>query len=908
MKFIVDSKKLKLLNQQKRLITSLAFGLCAVVCGFQPAQAEGSRDLYPNGAGGYRGNLEWQAGKAYGPTAPVNNSLLRRTLLQVYANKDEYILLGSSAVGVGSGDIIIYGSKSIQIGSETLSDEKFKCSTQSTSNQGKITSRTQELAGPDTVPSGSVTNGYIPCYYKAPSNGIYYVVFYGPNGGSNSTDAIPTGDIDIGTSTSKPNNFNTNQRTSVAAWDVTVRNSLTSTTDIKGRLFTDYLALFTGGNTANTNGRPIESEFYVVTKDGFRYKTNLNGLDPNGFVIYGNDVGYYNSDGKTPLYHDVLGNNGSLTPLEGGTNFALPTHTILFNNPQTNSGAIDVINARSLPLSPILPVVSNLIFSGNAGGNTSVINTGGNFSFNTNVPGSYQIVISKDGTNFDPTKSDNRVLLGLVATSGGQAVSWDGKDNSGNPFPVGANYKVQITLRNGEYHFPLIDAENSTKGGPSFTLLNATNPLGNTVGFFDDRGYKTLSGVNVGTPGSVLCGLNPPSPAFSDPIIGFDTTGISRKYGGNPGSNTNISCTGSFGDAKGLDIWTYIPSKAATSTINIVTTASSLTANKTVALVVDSDKSGGTTPLSSQVPTPGDILEYTVIVKNTSTTTQRDNVVLKDTIPANTTYIVGTLDIDGVAKTDPTDTDQAEFASSQAVFRLGTGANGTTGGTIAASATSTIKFRVKINDPLPNGITTVSNQAVISSNGVPDINSNDPGTPTADDPTVTKIAPRLRLVKRVTGIKKEKNTTVTTIGGYNDLATDVNDDMTVGWTPNANTYLLGAIADSQIPTNPGAPAPEDEVEYTIYFLVDGGIPAKEVDICDFIPANQTYVPGTMQLNLNGGTTSAIADTPGAGGGFYTASFPAACLGTNNNQGAADFKVGNLNSNFYGYIRFRAKVN
>jgi hypothetical protein len=79
MKFTVDSKKLK------PLIASLAFGLCTVVCGLQPAQAEGSRDLYPSGTTGSRANLEWQIGQKYGPVAPVNNSLLRRTLLQVYA-------------------------------------------------------------------------------------------------------------------------------------------------------------------------------------------------------------------------------------------------------------------------------------------------------------------------------------------------------------------------------------------------------------------------------------------------------------------------------------------------------------------------------------------------------------------------------------------------------------------------------------------------------------------------------------------------------------------------------------------------------------------------------------------------------------------------------------------------------
>jgi uncharacterized repeat protein (TIGR01451 family) len=343
---------------------------------------------------------------------------------------------------------------------------------------------------------------------------------------------------------------------------------------------------------------------------------------------------------------------------------------------------------------------------------------------------------------------------------------------------------------------------------------------------------------------------------------------------------------------------------------------STLTADKTVLLVVDSDKSGGTTPLASQTATPGDILEYTVVVKNTSTTTARNNVILKDIIPTNTTYVGSTLQIDGTGKSDGADTDQADFTTPQVIFRLGTGANGTTGGTLAANATSTIKFRVKINDPVTNGVTAVSNQAVVSSNGVGDVNSNDPGTPTANDPTVSKIAPRLRLVKRVTGIRKSGSSSTTAIAGYNDLATDVNDDPSVNWAGGSSNYLLGAITTQQIPTPiPGLPAPKDEVEYTIYFLSDSAIAARDVNICDFVPANQTFVSGSMQLNFNGTTTN-IADGSGtgSGSGFYTSSFPASCYGTNNNKGAVSIQIGDVisvisnPSSSYGYIRFRAKVN
>ncbi|MBF2063678.1 MAG: DUF11 domain-containing protein [Calothrix sp. C42_A2020_038] len=343
--------------------------------------------------------------------------------------------------------------------------------------------------------------------------------------------------------------------------------------------------------------------------------------------------------------------------------------------------------------------------------------------------------------------------------------------------------------------------------------------------------------------------------------------------------------------------------------------ASPLSADKSVALVEDVDKSGGNTPLTNQVPTPGDILEYSIIVNNNSNSATVNHVILTDAIPANTTYVPNSLQISaGInsgTKTDNSNDDQAEFNGSSVVFRLGTGANATTGGSMAPSTSTTVKFRVKINDPLiPVGTNTVSNQAIISSKDYANTKSNDPTTPTPNDPTVVKIAPRLRLVKRVTGIRK--NGINTAISAYNDLATDENDNAT-SWSVagGSSIYLLGAITAEQIPSPPGAPAPQDEVEYTIYFLSDGASTAKDVNLCDYIPENQVYVPDSMTLKLGNGTESSVADGSGSGpgSGFYNSNIPAACNGVNNNQGAVYFKIGDLgvNPSEYGYIRFRARV-
>jgi len=120
------------------------------------------------------------------------------------------------------------------------------------------------------------------------------------------------------------------QASGVSMWDITVRSVADPTTPISGRVYTDYLAQITGGNGAADR---VESPLWAVTSDGFQYKIDLRGLDPNGFILFGNTVGFLNPDGMTPLYHDVvadvlrrrgplahqnaLGGNPSLRRLDG---------------------------------------------------------------------------------------------------------------------------------------------------------------------------------------------------------------------------------------------------------------------------------------------------------------------------------------------------------------------------------------------------------------------------------------------------------------------------------------------------------------------------------------------------------------------------------------------------------------
>ena len=71
----------------------------------------------------------------------------------------------------------------------------------------------------------------------------------------------------------------------VSAWDVTVADKDGKVQN--GRAWSDVLAL-----NAGNHQRSIYSNFYILTKDGFEYQFNSNGMQPYGFAFYANNRGF----------------------------------------------------------------------------------------------------------------------------------------------------------------------------------------------------------------------------------------------------------------------------------------------------------------------------------------------------------------------------------------------------------------------------------------------------------------------------------------------------------------------------------------------------------------------------------------------------------------------------------------
>ncbi|WP_444884444.1 isopeptide-forming domain-containing fimbrial protein [Microbulbifer sp. PSTR4-B] len=209
-----------------------------------------------------------------------------------------------------------------------------------------------------------------------------------------------------------------------------------------------------------------------------------------------------------------------------------------------------------------------------------------------------------------------------------------------------------------------------------------------------------------------------------------------------------------------------------------------------------------------------DTLRYTIRVENTG----NENIVngmLRDQIPANTTYVAGSTTLNGSALTDVSGASPLEAG-------MNINTSGEADGFIAAAATGAVPvmvtFDVTINDV--NDGTIISNQGFVNGEGAgsgpfDEVPSDDPATDAPNDPTI-------------------------------DIVGDV---------PLLVAHKTVAITVDNIST--GIVDPGDVLRYTIAITNMGGVDALQVALTDQVPANTTYVAGSTTLN-----GIAVADNAG----------------------------------------------
>ncbi len=350
------------------------------------------------------------------------------------------------------------------------------------------------------------------------------------------------------------------------------------------------------------------------------------------------------------------------------------------------------------------------------------------------------------------------------------------------------------------------DADGNDFPSPGDTLLytvniqNVGNQAAAGVLFSDQPGGNTslVTGTVQSSQGTVTSGNGPGDSTVGvnlGSIAGGQSVSITFRVTIDsplPGNVTQVENQGLVSSTNATSEPTDDPDTAADddSTVTPVTAAPLIEAFKHVSLSVDADGDG--------TPSPGDTLLYDVAILNNGNSAAL-GVTFSDQPGPYQTLIVGSVQTSQGTITDGN-------GSGDTAVGVSLGTLGGSGGM------ATVSFRTRVDSPLPAGVTSVSNQGVVTATNAPAEPTDDPTTPTEDDPTVVSLvaAPVIELFKS------------------DSLYTDVDGN--------------------------GFPSPGDLLSYSISIVNSGNQGATNVTLSDPAPPNTTIVAGSV-LTSQGAVTS-----------------------------------------------------
>ena len=346
-------------------------------------------------------------------------------------------------------------------------------------------------------------------------------------------------------------------------------------------------------------------------------------------------------------------------------------------------------------------------------------------------------------------------------------------------------------------NFRIFDELDALNAPPAFvpgTLTLVTYPAGADIG-----GTSSTGGTN-GTGVIDIRGLN--LPVDGEALIEFDITLASLLTNGTVVTNQSTLFLDDGSTLTLSDDPTVngiadpnVPGDEDPTRVTIVSTPEFLVQK------ISTDQTGDPNILLA-----GETLRYTITVKNIGNADAVD-VVLRDAVPVNTTYVAGSTTLNGAPVPD-----SAGLSPLVNGMLVHSPADPTPGSMPADASgnpanVATITFDVVVDPGVVDG-TIISNQGFVSaiSNGIVDQPSDDPDTPIANDPTrdIVGNLPLLYAEKQV--------------------------------------VLFGDLG------SPGIVDPGDLLRYTITVQNSAAIPATAVVLTDSVPANTTYVANSTLLN------------------------------------------------------------
>ncbi len=243
---------------------------------------------------------------------------------------------------------------------------------------------------------------------------------------------------------------------------------------------------------------------------------------------------------------------------------------------------------------------------------------------------------------------------------------------------------------------------------------------------------------------------------------------------------------------------------------------------------------------------------------------------------------------------------------------------------LPAGTTATVTFSVTVTPGSgPNGFGPFNNTTIAnatsqggtpvsdrSNNGTNPDPDNDGNPGNNSDPTPVSLPtgsgsnapPTLRLVKRVTNVIRA-GPPLNTINFNTFVDGPGEDDNAPGWAQLPQGAPVGVF---NIGTNPSLQS-GDEVEYTIYYLLEGSTPVNAINLCDAVPSGTQLVANSIQVKR--GTASATSS-----GGYFPPLAPLPtgnpCNDQSNLNGTVLFDVGDVSptpKENVGFVRFRVRI-
>jgi methionine-rich copper-binding protein CopC len=400
-------------------------------------------------------------------------------------------------------------------------------------------------------------------------------------------------------------------------------DAFSGATPLPGRVYSEEFRLV----QTTWADRP-DIPLWYVTRDGYRYRATYFSFVGVDSVFTGSPIGVARQ-GTCNTAYSSRGRRTVISPpatTAETANFYLPTtcggrSKIFFETPDLTMPSSAPIAGGStwLLTTPTTPTINSPQYA-----TTTPTSRSGTFTFSVaDFVGNLDVLVDTNGDGNFSGPEDRKIPV--LYTGGVASVPFDGIDGAGNPIPLDRAFDIQVQISKvGEVHFTNTDVEVRTPGIEVLALNGAAagTPAEYTVYWNDtelDPAFRCTTTAATDGRGGVNSqgGVH----GWAECVGGESATNRNS-----PNSNTN---TGSWGDARDIDEWTYQPANVVRG-VNVPIPARTVSIDKTV---VSSTPVGG-----GQFDTV-----YDIVVTNTGVVTT--TYVLTDTLQYSSAVTLGSRSV-----------------------------------------------------------------------------------------------------------------------------------------------------------------------------------------------------------------------------------------------------------------------